>query len=72
MDRFSETGPCVKNFSDADFFVTQWLEAQTKKMEEEKRKRKARKADRVQYFCVCVSVCVCLYVKLRYTVVIFI
>ena len=43
MDQFSPTGPCIKNYSDPNFFMNEWLEAEKRKMEEEKAKRKQRK-----------------------------
>eukprot|EP01084_Bolivina_argentea_P176487 305402_1 len=38
LDRISASGPCVKKFSDSNFFMNEWLEAEKKKMEEEKAK----------------------------------
>jgi hypothetical protein len=46
MDRFSTSGPCIKLFSDSEFFLNEWLEAEQLRVEEEKRRRKARKAER--------------------------
>eukprot|EP00484_Ammonia_sp_Unknown_P000978 CAMPEP_0197020326 /NCGR_PEP_ID=MMETSP1384-20130603/1091_1 /TAXON_ID=29189 /ORGANISM="Ammonia sp." /LENGTH=504 /DNA_ID=CAMNT_0042447931 /DNA_START=30 /DNA_END=1544 /DNA_ORIENTATION=+ len=46
LDRFSASGECVKKFSDSNFFMNEWLEAEKKKMEEEKAKRKEKKKKR--------------------------
>jgi len=47
MDRFADDGkPCIKKFTDADFFMNEWLEAERLRMEEQKRKRKERKEKR--------------------------
>ena len=49
MDQFSPAGPCIKNYSDPNFFMNEWLEAEKRKMEEEKAKRKQRR-ERVEFF----------------------
>merc|ERR1712173_505955 len=46
LDRISVSGQCIKKFSDSNFFMNQWLEAEKKKMEEEKAKRRERKKKR--------------------------
>jgi len=46
MDVISASGPCIKKFSDSNFFMNEWLEAEKKKMAEEKAKRKERKKKR--------------------------
>mmetsp|Transcript_55880 Transcript_55880/g.50279 ORF Transcript_55880/g.50279 Transcript_55880/m.50279 type:complete len:537 (-) Transcript_55880:181-1791(-) len=47
MDRvIPERGPCIKQFSDADFFINEWLANEKIKREEERQRRKAMKANR--------------------------
>merc|ERR1712154_422436 len=46
LDRISVYGQCVKKYSDSNFFMNEWLEAEKKKMEEEKAKRRERKKKR--------------------------
>jgi len=46
LDRISVSGQCVKKYSDSNFFMNEWLEAEKKKMEEEKAKRRERKKKR--------------------------
>ena len=55
MDQFSASGPCSKNYSDPNFFMNEWLEAEKRKMEEEKAKRRQRK-ERVElsFYFICV------------------
>ena len=45
MDRvIPERGPCIKQFSDADFFINEWLANEKRKREEEKERRRQMKA----------------------------
>ena len=44
MDRVSKTGPCIKQFSDADFFINEWLANEKRKREEERERRRQMKA----------------------------
>eukprot|EP01083_Nonionella_stella_P083364 230499_1 len=46
LDRISPHGQCIKKYSDSNFFMNEWLEAEKKKMEEEKAKRRERKKKR--------------------------
>jgi len=39
-------GPCIKQFSDSDFFINEWLENEKRKREEERQRRKLAKANR--------------------------
>ena len=62
LDPFSLNGSCVQLYSDANFFVKQWLQAQTDKIEREKIQRKARKADKVklEFLCFVLFLYVCM------------
>eukprot|EP00485_Elphidium_margaritaceum_P017970 CAMPEP_0202732638 /NCGR_PEP_ID=MMETSP1385-20130828/187763_1 /ASSEMBLY_ACC=CAM_ASM_000861 /TAXON_ID=933848 /ORGANISM="Elphidium margaritaceum" /LENGTH=372 /DNA_ID=CAMNT_0049398961 /DNA_START=36 /DNA_END=1150 /DNA_ORIENTATION=- len=46
MDPLSDTGACIKNFTDADFFINEWLENEKRKREEERERRRQMKAER--------------------------
>ncbi|ETO14169.1 hypothetical protein RFI_23200 [Reticulomyxa filosa] len=49
MDRFADDGkPCIKKFTDADFFMNEWLEAERLRGEEQKRKRKEKKKNELR------------------------
>jgi len=47
MDPYSENKiPCIKKYSDANFFMNQWLEGEKQKMEEDRKRRKQKKENR--------------------------
>ena len=47
LDHISQSlgkGPCIKRFTDSDFFINEWLANEKRKREEERKRRKLAKA----------------------------